>query len=175
MTHFFKRVLTLHKTARPALLLAALFSTALMSTSPAVAQTGVGNEQKLEGAWSIDVSGVTPGSGGSKTSGFFNRDGSLFIQNLTPNLVPGLYGGHGTGEWVRSGHRQFDLTWIYPIVSSVDGSYVGEFKDLARIRYNDDGTLEGMATFKFTLANGTVQFAGSSKLKMVRVRIEPIP
>ena len=69
----------------------------------------------------------------------------------------------------------FDLTWIYPIVSSVDGSYIGEFKDLARIHYNADGTLEGIATFKFTLATGTVQFAGSGKLKMVRVRIEPMP
>ena len=174
MTHLFtNRLLTL-KTAKPTLLLAALFSTALMSTWPAVAQTDVGNEQKLEGAWSIDVLG-DPGSITVKTSGFFNRDGSLFIQNVVPNIVPGALIVHGTGEWVRSGHRQFDLTWIYPIVSTADGSYIGEFKDLARIHYNADGTLEGISTFKFTLADGTVQFAGSSKLKMVRVRVEPMP
>ena len=175
MTHVLtQRILTLHKPAA-ALLLAALFATAFMSPSPVVAQTDVGNEQKLEGAWSIEVSGTSPGSGSGKTSGFFNRDGSVFIQNLTPSLVPGMYGGHGTGEWVRSGHRQFDLTWIYPIVSSVNGSYIGEFKDLARIHFKADGNLEGISTFKFTLADGTVQFAGSSNLKMVRVRVEQMP
>ena len=174
MTHLFtNRNLTCYKAVKPALLLAALFSTALMSTSPAVAQT-VGNEQQLEGAWSIDLLG-DPGSITVKTSGFFNRDGSLFIQNVVPNILPGALIVHGTGEWVRSGNRQFDLTWIYPVVSSVDGSYIGEFKDLARIHYNADGTLEGISTFKFILADGTVQFAGSSKLKMVRVRIEPMP
>ena len=42
MTHLFsRRILTLHKPAKPAaLLLAALFSTALMSTSPAAAVRG---------------------------------------------------------------------------------------------------------------------------------------
>ena len=173
MTHIFtKRILSPHKPAT--LLLAALFSTALMSTSPAVAQTAVGKDQKLEGAWRIEWVGVSPGALSGKTSGFFNRDGTLFIQNLAPRR-PGINGGHGTGEWVRSGRRQFDLTWIYPIVSEVDGSYIGEFKDLARIHYNDDGTLEGDATFTFTLADGSVAFAGSSKLNMVRVRIEHMP
>ena len=175
MTHLFsRRILTLHKPAKPAaLLLAALFSTALMSTSPAVAQTDVGNKQKLEGAWRVEWLG-DPGSLSGKTSGFFNRDGTLFIQNQVPD-GRGIHGLHGTGEWVRSGNRQFDLTWIYPIVSSVDGSYIGEFKDLARIHYNADGTLEGISTFKFTLADGTVTFTGSGRLKMVRVQIEHMP
>ena len=175
MTHLFTdRNLTLHKTAKPALLLAALFSTALISTLPAVAQTDGGNQQKLEGAWRVEWLGTSPGALSGKTSGFFNRDGTLFIQNGVPD-GGGTHSLHGTGEWVRSGHRQFDLTWIYPIVSTVDGSYIGEFKDLARIHYNDDGTLEGISTFKFILPDGTVQFAGSSKLKMVRVRIEHMP
>ena len=82
---------------------------------------------------------------------------------------------NGTGAWVRSGNRQFDLTWIYPVVSTIDGSYIGEFKDLARINLNDDGTMTGVSTFAFTLADGTVAFAGSQKVKMVRLRVEPMP
>ena len=174
MTHLFtNRTLTMRRAAKPALFVAVILATALMPAAPAVAQTDVGNKQKLEGAWRVEWLG-DPGSLSGKTSGFFNRDGTLFIQNQVPD-GNGRHGLHGTGEWVRSGNRQFDLTWIYPIVSSVDGTYIGEFKDLARIHYNADGTLEGIATFKFILADGTVQFAGSGKLKMVRVRIEPMP
>ena len=163
-----------HKAARPARLVAMLVATALLSVAPAVAQPSAARGHNLEGTWRIDLIG-DPGFLTVKTSGFFTSDGSMFVQNAVPNIAPGMLILNGTGAWVRSGNRQFDLTWIYPVVSPIDGSYIGEFKDLARIYLNYDGTLTGVSTFAFTLADGTVAFAGSQKVKMVRLRVEPMP
>ena len=160
--------------ARLARLMAMLIATALMPAVPVVAQPAVAGRHHLEGTWRIDFLG-DPGFLTVKTSGFFTSDGSMFVQNPVPNIAPGMLILNGTGAWVRSGNRQFDLTWIYPVVSPIDGSYIGEFKDLARIYLNDDGTLTGVSTFAFTLADGTVAFAGSQKVKMVRLRVEPMP
>ena len=163
-----------HKAAGPARLVAMLIAIALLSAAPVVAQPSAARGQSLEGTWRIDFLG-DPGFLTVKTSGFFTSDGSMFVQNVVPNIAPGMLILNGTGAWVRSGNRQFDLTWIYPVVSPIDGSYIGEFKDLARIYLNDDGTLTGVSTFAFTLADGTVAFAGSQKVKMVRLRVEPMP
>jgi len=138
-----------------------------------VAQNG-GGEQQLTGSWSIQFL-VDGGPGTTKTSGIFNRDGSIFVQNVIPNVLPNMLIMHGTGEWTRSRNGDFDLTWIYPVVSALDGTYIGEFKDLARIHYNSDGTLGGDSTWAFTLADGTFQFGGVQKLKLVRVRVQPMP
>ena len=171
MTHLFtNRTLNMNKAAKPALFAAVLLANALTSAAPAVAQSITADVRQLEGAWTIIFT-----SGRVKTSGFFTRDGSMFIQNAIPNIQPGMIGMHGTGEWVRSGNGQFDLTWIYPVVNVLDGTYIGQYKDKARIHYNADGALEGDYTFEFTLADGTYQFGGGGKIGMVRVRIEPLP
>jgi hypothetical protein len=175
MTHLFtNQTLTLYKAAMPALATMALFATALITTGSAEAQPIGAGGQRLDGAWTIDLLG-DPGSITVKTSGFFTLDGSMFINNAVPNVLPGMIVLHGTGVWARSGNRQFDLTWIYPVVSAVDGSYVGEFKDLARVHYNADGTLSGDSTFSYILVNGTTAFAGSQRIKLVRVAIESLP
>jgi len=171
VTHLFtNQTLTLSRVSRPALRVAVLLATAMTLTTPASAQPPPADVRQLEGAWMISFT-----SGRVKTSGFFNRDGSMFVQNALPNIQPGLIGMHGTGEWVRSGDGQFDLTWVFPVVSAVDGTYIGQYKDLARIHFNADGTLEGDSTWAFTLADGTYQFGGPQTVHFVRVRIEPMP
>jgi len=175
MTHLFtNRKLTMYQTARQALFVGLVLANALRAAEPAGAQPIAAGGQHLDGAWIIDLLG-DPGSLTVKTSGFFTIDGSMFINNVVPNVLPGMIILQGTGEWVRSGNQQFDLTWIYPVVSAVDGSYKGVFKDLAKIHYNADGTLEGDSTFAFILADGSTAFSGTQKLKAVRVRIEPLP
>ncbi len=109
-----------------------------------------------------------------KSSGIFMRDGSLFIQNVLPDS-PGTRIGHAVGEWVRSGNREFDLTWIFIVVSSADGSYVGTFKNRGKVRYNSDATqLDGSYSFDYMLADGTKVFAGTGKVKATRIRVEPM-
>jgi hypothetical protein len=154
---------------------AVLLATAMLSAAPAVAQGPIAaGGQQLEGAWTIDLLGDPPGLS-VKTTGLLHLDGSVLIQNVVPDM-PGTKTMHGTGEWVRSGNREFDLTWIYIVVSAVDGSYLGVFTDRAKIHYNADGTaLEGNFTFEVTLADGSKPFAGTGKFKAVRVRIEPLP
>jgi hypothetical protein len=143
--------------------------------APAVAEGPLdAGGQQLVGAWTIELAGDPPALS-VKTSGLFTMDGSVLIQNVVPDM-PGTKVIQGIGEWVRSGNREFDLTWTYLIVSTIDGSYIGVFKDRARVHYNADGTaLDGNFTFEVTLADGSKPFAGTGKFKGTRVRIEPLP
>ncbi|MDP2998257.1 MAG: hypothetical protein Q8N47_12280 [Bryobacterales bacterium] len=155
--------------------LAVLLATACLWAAPVLAQKPAADGgQQLEGAWTIELIGDPPALS-VKTSGLFTQDGAVFIQNVVPD-VPGTEVVQGVGEWARSGNREFDLTWIYLIVSPTDGSYMGVFKDRAKIRYNADGTaLEGNFAFQVTLADGSQPFVGAGKFKAVRVRIDPLP
>ncbi len=174
-------------TARPALIGAVLIAAALIAATPVRTQTiaadvqpfGSSRESKvtttLKGAWMMDYLGEG-GSLSGRTSAIFTSDGSVFVQNTVPNILPGAIILHGTGEWVRSADGRFDLTWIYPVVSATNGSNMGMFKDRAKLLYSADGkTLEGRLTFQYTLPDGTVAFDGTSQMKLVRVRIEPLP
>lgn len=162
-------------TARPAFIGAVLIAAALISATPVRTQTIAADVQPLQGAWMMDYLGEG-GSLSGRTSAIFTSDGSVFVQNTVPNILPEAIVLHGTGEWVRSADGQFDLTWIYPVVSATDGSNMGMFKDRAKLRYSSDGkTLEGRLTFQYTLPDGTVAFDGTSQMKLVRVRIEPLP
>jgi hypothetical protein len=174
MTHLFNQTLTLSKTAKQALFVGVILASALIPAVTAFSQQIPGGGQQIQGTWRIGFN-VKPGSSAVGTSGSFTNDGVMFVQNIIPNILPGMLITNGTGEWVRSGNRQFDLTWIYPVVSAVDGTYIGEFKDLARVHYNADGTLEGPSTYAFILADGTVSFGASQTIKLVRIRIEPLP
>ena len=154
-------------------ILAALVVAVCMSSVSLMAQPMSAGGQQLEGAWVIDLVGDPPAAS-AKTSGIFDRDGTVFIQNTVPDR-PGTRTIDGTGEWVRTGDREFALTWVY-IVVAADGSYFGMFKDRAKIRLSADGTeLNGDFTFEVSLPDGTVVFSGTGKFHAVRVRVEPLP
>jgi hypothetical protein len=159
----------LFQTKLAAVLAAALLVTASLSAEGPVSAGG----QQLEGAWVIDLLGDPPAAS-ARTSGLFGRDGTIFIQNTVPDF-PGVRTIQGVGEWVRTGDREFALTWVYIVVSTVDGSYFGTFKDRAKVSYSADGSqLTGQFTFEVTLADGSKPFSGTGKVQATRVRVEPL-
>lgn len=79
------------------------------------------------------------------------------------------------GEWVRTGNREFALTWISIITNATDGTYFGMFQDKATLHYNADLTeLSGDFTFDAFLADGTKVFSGKGKMTATRIRVAPL-
>lgn len=153
----------------------AYFPISALKAQEPLAVTG----QQLEGAWIIDLAsdpapGPIPVAPPVKTSGLLSRDGTVLIQNVIPDM-PGSRVIQGVGEWVRTGNREFALTWTFVIVSTVDGTYIGAFTDRAKLRYNPElNELSGDFTFEVTLADGSKPFGGAGKMKAKRLAIVPL-
>lgn len=178
MTHLFtNRIMKVSKAARVALSLALITLTLCLLASDSPAAVDVGG-QDLNGAWIITLA-ADPGAGAAppqQTSGILSRDGTVFIQNTVPDTL-GPANTHviqGVGEWVRTGNREFALTWTYLIVSTVDGTYLGMFQDKATLHYNADLTeLSGDFSSEATFF-GSVVFSTKGKITATRIRVVPL-
>lgn len=132
--------------------------------------------QRLEGAWTVRLTTESSSDpsiavSSAEVMAAFAGDGVMFIDNVVPD-PPGLRTKDGKGEWVRSGNRQFDLTWRYVIAATADGSSVGAFVDRARLVLSADGTqISGVYTFEARLTDGSVPLKGRGRITGTRIAV----
>ena len=147
----------------------ALFATTNVGYSQAVSDSNHSNSQQLEGTFLFDV---TPDPGGPppfKIIRQFTPTGGV----TGPSQV--LFGSAVSGEWTRTGSREFAATLI-SFIYAPTGEVVAITKTRGRIDLNEMGD-ELTGRFKvenFNLAGNLVTSLNAS-VRGIRVGVEPLP
>jgi hypothetical protein len=132
--------------------------------------------QQLEGAWLTTIG--TPGFAPALGLNLFTRDGIVIETNVieVPSLPPFANGSFtvGFGEWVRTGDREFTMTFLKLITRG--GTAVGVFKLRARMTLSPNlDTLSGTNLFEFFDNNSNVVLQGTGTLSSTRIGVDELP
>lgn len=133
--------------------------------------TGVAKSaQTLEGAWNINISFDTPGVEGCTAPGLNTADGGVMAAGCS------LAESTGYGQWVRTGHNRFEITFVGQGFDLATGAITSTYKVRARVRLSqgEQQFIGPFVTDVFAL-DGTTLFSASGLVKADRVTVESLP
>jgi hypothetical protein len=161
-----KRIfLTLIVTGVTAILVTVMVARASLSRA---SQAG----QHLEGSWSVD--GTSQAVPPFKDLWTFTLDGGFLTSDTIANTPVGIeLFSTGHGEWIRTGNREFAVTFVLNRYS-LEGTFKGSFKTWMTVRLNETlDRLEGSFRRDVIDPAGTVVFSFTAMLQATRIEVEP--
>ena len=136
--------------------------------------------QRLEGSWAVAVAPAGGQLGPARVLVSFTTEGVAVrtapVQQAAPPAlgVARMFIGTTHGEWVRTGNREFLLTFI-----GFAFDEAGNFLATQRIRVapslgDTPDTFSGPFTTNFLAADGTVVASSSGTVQGTRIGVEPL-
>ena len=134
------------------------------------AQADPESSQSLAGAWNVKIEFDTPGIEGCTAPGMNTRDGGVMAAGCSLAESPGY------GQWVRTGNRQFGVTFIGQGFDLATGAINSTYKVRASVRLTQDlQRFSGPFVTDVFAPDGTLVFTASGLVTADRVHVEPLP
>jgi hypothetical protein len=150
------------------LIIIAVALTGLSATG--YAQGEPGSTQNLAGAWNVKIEFDTPGLEGCTAPGMNTADGGVMSAGCS------LAESTGYGHWVRTGNRQFGITFIGQGFDLANGAINSTYKVRANVRLTQDlQRFSGPFVTDVFAPDGTLVFTASGLVTADRVNVEPLP
>jgi hypothetical protein len=124
----------------------------------------------LAGAWNVKIEFDTPGVEGCTAPGMNTADGGVMAAGCSLAESPGY------GHWVRTGNRQFGITFIGQGFDLATGAINSTYKVRASVRLTQDlQQFSGPFVTDVFAPDGTLVFTASGLVTAGRVNVEPLP
>ena len=134
------------------------------------AQADPESSQSLAGAWNVKIEFDTPGVEGCTAPGMTTADGGVMAAGCS------LAESAGYGHWVRTGSRQFGITFIGQGFDLANGAVNSTYKVRANVRLTQDRQqFSGPFVTDVFAPDGTLVFTASGLVTADRVNVEPLP
>jgi hypothetical protein len=126
--------------------------------------------QSLEGAWNVHIDFDTPGIEGCTAPGLNTADGGVMSAGCS------LAESTGYGQWMRTGHNTFEITFVGQGFDLATGAINSTYKVRARVRLSQDlEQFAGPFVTDVVALDGTPLFTGSGLVRADRVNVESLP
>jgi hypothetical protein len=154
------------------------FTTAAVLVVMAAALTGwtttshaeAASSQSLAGAWNVKIEFDTPGIEGCTAPGVNSADGGVIAAGCSLAESPGY------GQWVRTGNRTFEITFVGQGFDLETGAINSTYKVRARVRLREDlQQFSGPFVTDVFAPDGSVLISASGLVTADRVNVESLP
>ena len=126
--------------------------------------------RSLEGAWNVNIDFDTPGVEGCTAPGLNTADGGVMAAGCS------LAESTGYGQWVRTGHNRFEITFVGQGFDLATGVISSTYKVRARVSLSQDQQqFVGPFVTDVVALDGTPLFSGSGLVRADRVTVESLP
>ena len=126
--------------------------------------------QSLAGAWNVKIEFDTPGIEGCTAPGLNSADGGVIAGACSLAESPGY------GQWVRTGNRTFEITFVGQGFDLETGAINSTYKVRARVRLHQDlQQFSGPFVTDVFAPDGSVLITASGLVTADRVNVESLP
>ena len=126
--------------------------------------------QSLAGAWNVKIEFDTPGVEGCTAPGLISADGGVIAAACSLTESPGY------GQWVRTGNRTFEITFVGQEFDLATGAMNGTYKVRARVRLHEDlQQFSGPFVADIFALDGSLVISASGLVTADRVNVESLP
>jgi hypothetical protein len=126
--------------------------------------------QSLAGAWNVKIEFDTPGVEGCTAPGVNSADGGVIAAGCSLAESPGY------GQWVRTGNRTFEITFVGQGFDLATGAINSTYKVRARVRLHEDSQqFIGPFVTDVFAPDGSLLITASGLVTADRVNVESLP